>query len=59
MNKKERVQVLVCISSTDTFTSLFPAKGIVSYRQIISSGRYVLLQGTCSLASRALLNTDK
>jgi len=30
---------------------LFPAKGIVSYTQIISSRLYIRLKGTCSLAA--------
>jgi len=38
---------------------LFPAKGIVGYRQIISSRLYVLLKETCSLAGRALSNTGE
>jgi len=37
-----------------SFYILFPAKGIVSYRKIISSCLYVRLKGTYSLASRAL-----
>ena len=35
------------------FYILFPAKGIMSYRQINSIRLYVRLKGTCSLASRA------
>ena len=35
---------------------LFPVKGVVSYRQIISSRLYNRSKGTCSLASRTLLN---
>ena len=35
---------------------LFPAKCIVSYRQIISSRLYVRLKETCSLAGGALLH---
>ena len=42
-----------------TLTSLFPAKGIVDYRQIVSNRLYVLLKGTCSLADRALSNTGE
>jgi len=41
------------------FYILFPAKGDISFRQIISSRLYVCLKGTCSLASRALLNTGE
>ena len=40
------------------FTS-YPAKGIVSCRKVISSCLYVHLNGTCSLAGRALLNTGE
>ena len=40
----------------NSFYILFHAKGIVSYRQIISSRLYVRLRGTCSLAGRALVN---
>jgi len=36
------------------FYILFPAKGIMSYKQIISSRLYVHLKETCSLASQAL-----
>jgi len=38
----------------NSFYILFPAKGIMSYRQIISSRFYVCLKGTCSLACRSL-----
>jgi len=38
----------------NSFYILFPAKGIVSYRQIISRSIYVRLEGTWSLAGRAL-----
>jgi len=38
----------------NSFYILFPAKGIVSYRQVVSSRLYVRLNGTCSLAIRAL-----
>jgi len=38
---------------------LFPAKGIMHYRQIISSRLYVRLTQIGSLASRALLNTGE
>ena len=31
----------------------------MSYSQIISSRFYLCLKGTCTLASRALLNTDE
>jgi len=31
----------------------------MSYMQIISSRLYVVLKGTCSFASRALLNTGE
>jgi len=41
------------------FYILFPAKGVVSYRQIISSGLYVRLTGTFSLAGQALLHTGE
>jgi len=34
-------------------------KGMVSYSRTISSSLYVRLKGTCSLAGRALLNTDE
>jgi len=40
----------------NSFYILFPAKGIVSYRQIISSCLCICLKGTCSLANRTLLN---
>jgi len=40
----------------NSFYILFPAKGIVSYRQIISNRLYVRLKGTGSHAGRALLN---
>jgi len=43
----------------DSFSILFPAKGIVSYRQIISSSLYIHLIGTCSLAGRELLNNSE
>jgi len=43
----------------DSFYILFPRKGIVGYRQIISSSLHVLLKGTCSLAGRALSNTGE
>ena len=43
----------------NSFYVLFPAKGVVSYRQVISSRLYVRLKGPCSLASRALLNTGE
>jgi len=36
------------------FYILFPAKGIMSYRQIISSGLYDRSKGTSSLAGRAI-----
>jgi len=38
---------------------LFPAKGIVGHRRIIFSCLYVRPNKTCSLASRALLNTGE
>jgi len=41
------------------FSYLFLAKGIMSYRQIISNSIYVSLEGTCSLTSQALLNTGE
>jgi len=41
-----------------SFHILFPAKGIMTCREIISSPLYVRLKGTFdSLAIRALLNT--
>jgi len=43
----------------NSFDILFSAKGILSYGEIISSRLYVRLKGTCSLASRALLNTGE
>jgi len=43
----------------NSFYILFIAKGIVNYRQIISSNHYVRLKGTCSLADRALSNTGE
>ena len=36
----------------NSFCILFPSKSIINYRQIISSGLYVRLKGTCSLAGR-------
>jgi len=36
---------------------LISYRGIVGYRQIISSRLYVLLKGTCPRADRALSNT--
>jgi len=42
-----------------SFYILFPAKGMVIYRQIISIRLYVRVKGTCSHAGRALLNTGK
>jgi len=41
----------------NSFYIFFPAKGIMRYRQTISSRLHSRLQGTCSLVSRALLNT--
>ena len=41
----------------NSFYILFPAKGIVSYRQIIYNCLNICLSKTCSLASRALWNT--
>jgi len=41
------------------FYIFFLAKGIMSYRQIISIRLYVRLKGTFSLASRALVNTGE
>jgi len=38
----------------NSFCILFLAKGIMSYRQIISSHLYVHLKGTCSVAGQAL-----
>jgi len=43
----------------NSFYVLFPAKGIMSYRQIISIRLYVRLKGIYSLAGRALLNTGE
>ena len=40
---------------TNSFYILFPAKGIVNYRQFISRRLYDRLKRTCSLAGRALL----
>ena len=40
----------------NSFYILFPRKGIMSYKEIISSRLYVRSKGTCPLASRALLN---
>ena len=37
--------------TTNRFHILFPAKGVVSYGQIISSSLQIRLKGTCSLAS--------
>jgi len=45
--------------TTNSFCILFPAKGIMSYRQIISSRLYIRLKITCSLTSRALINTGE
>jgi len=42
---------------TNSFFILFPAKGVMSYRQIISGRLYVCLKGICSFASRALFQT--
>ena len=38
---------------------LFPAKGFVSYRQIISSPLCIHLKGTCSLDGQGLLITSQ
>jgi len=47
-----------CLHLTrNSFYILFPAKGIMSCRQVISSRLYIRLKGTCSLAIRELLNT--
>jgi len=43
----------------NSFYIIYPAKGIISSWQIISSRLYVHLKGTCSLASRALLDTGE
>jgi len=43
----------------ESFYILFPATSIMSYRQIVSCRLYLLLKGTCSLASRTLLNTGE
>jgi len=40
----------------NSFYTLFPAKGIMSYRHVIPSCLYVPSKGTCTLASRGLLN---
>jgi len=45
--------------TVNSFYILFPAKGIMTYRQIIARQFYVRLIGTCSLAGRAFLNTDE
>ena len=42
------------ILARKSFYILFPVKGIVSYKQIISSCLFVRLKGTCSLAGQAL-----
>jgi len=41
----------------NSFYILFPAKGIMSYSQIISCRLYVHLKRTCSLVGRAISNT--
>jgi len=41
----------------NSFYILFPTKVIMSYGKIISSGLYVRLKGTYSLANRELSNT--
>jgi len=41
-----------------TFTYFFPANGIVSYREFISSPFYVRFKWTCWLAGLALLNIN-
>jgi len=41
------------------FYILFPAKGIASYRKIISGHLYIYLKGSWSLAGHALLSTDE
>ena len=43
--------------TTNSFNILFFAKGMVSYKQIISSRFDVGLKGTCSLVGREFLNT--
>jgi len=43
----------------NSFYALFLAKGVMGYKEIISSRIYVRLKGTCSLTGRALLNTDE
>jgi len=49
-----------CLNFTrSSFYTLFPAKGVTGYKEIISSRLDVRLKRTCSLASRALLNTDE
>jgi len=45
--------------TTNSFYILFPARGIMSYKQIISGRLYVRLKGTCSLAGQALINTGE
>jgi len=53
-------QQRLCLNLTrNNFYILFPVKGIVSYRQIISIRLYVRLNGTCSLAGRAVSNTGE
>jgi len=41
------------------FYILFPAKGIMSCRQIISNRLCVRLKGPCSLANRSLINAGE
>jgi len=43
--------------TSNKFYTLFPAKDVVSYRQVISISLYVYFKGTCSLSRRALLIT--
>jgi len=41
------------------FYILFPSKGVMSYKQIISSRLYIYLKETCSFARQALLTLER
>jgi len=43
----------------NSFNILFPAKGIVNYRQIIPNRLYVRLKETCSFVGQAVSNTGE
>jgi len=43
----------------NSFSILFPAKGIVNYRQIIPNRLYVRLKETCSFVGQAVSNTGE